>query len=91
MSRYVDIETGEIIDLARFRREQARIEARQKQIRARKSRIYRQIRMPDPQTLPRFLWYMPRMIWERHYTDIMLALLTVLALAGWMWWSQVAK
>jgi ferric-dicitrate binding protein FerR (iron transport regulator) len=87
MSQYVDMETGEIIDLARFRREQARIEARQRHMRARKSRIYRHVRESDPQTLPTFLRHMPRRTWDRHYTDIMLALLAVLALVGWAWWS----
>jgi hypothetical protein len=70
MGQYVDMETGEIIDVAQVRREQARIVGRQKHTPARKSRIYRYVREAEPQTMRRFVRSIPRLLWDKHYGEI---------------------
>jgi hypothetical protein len=85
VSQYVDMETGEIIDAVQFRREQARIATRQKNMRARKSRIYRHVGLPEPQTFPQFLHSIPRTLWDKHYGQLMGVLGLLATLVWWMW------
>jgi hypothetical protein len=87
MSHYVDVETGEIIDVTQFRREQARIAAQQKNVRARKSRIYRHVREVEPQKLANLVYSIPRMLWDEHYGKLMGILGLLGALVLWMWGS----
>ncbi len=81
----IDKQTGEIIDIAQFRREQARLSARHQQLRAYKSRIYRHVRAPEPQTLRRFIATVPRLLRDKHYGEIMGALWLLLGVVWWMW------
>ena len=87
MGQYVDMETGEIIDVAQFRREQARLSARQKHVRARKSRIYRYVRQAEPQRLRTFLYSIPKTLWDEHYGELMGVVCLLATMVLWLWYS----
>jgi hypothetical protein len=74
MSQYVDMETGEINDAAEFPLVQARLLAREKKARA----------GSNSQRLRRWVRSIPRLLWEKHYGEIMWAL-GVLAALLWIW------
>jgi hypothetical protein len=74
MSQYVDTETGEIIDAAELPLMQARFLARQKKSQA----------GSNPQRLRRWVRSIPRLLWEKHYGEIMWALVFLAALL-WIW------
>lgn len=87
MSQYVDMETGEIIDVAQFQHEQARIAGRQKHLRARKSRIYQHVRQPEPQSFPRFIRSIPKTLWDKHYGALMGIVCFLATMVLWLWYS----